>query len=42
MSQVIIPFENEIRKDKHLKKTIEKLKEDLIKNGKKKYFITIA
>jgi hypothetical protein len=25
-----------------LRKTIEKLKEDLIKKGKKKYFITIA
>jgi REP element-mobilizing transposase RayT len=42
MSQAIIQFENELRKDEHLRKTIEKLKEDLIKRGKKKYFITIA
>jgi len=28
--------------NKHLRKTIEKLKEDLIKKGKKKYFITAA
>ena len=42
MSQAIIPFENELRKDEHRRKTIEKLKEDLIKKGKKKYFITIA
>jgi len=42
MSQAIIEFENELRKDKHLRKTIEKLKDDLIKKGKKKYFITIA
>jgi hypothetical protein len=31
-----------IPKDEHLMKTIERLKEDLIKKGKKKYFITIA
>ena len=42
MSQAIIRFENELRKDEHLRKTIDKLKEDLIKKGKKKYFITIA
>jgi hypothetical protein len=42
MIQSIIQFENELRKDEHLRKTIEKLKEDLIKKGKEKYFITIA
>jgi hypothetical protein len=42
MSQAVIQFENELRKDEHLRKTIEKLKEKLIKKGKKKYFITIA
>ena len=42
MSQAVIQFENELRKDEHLRKTTEKLKENLIKKGKKKYFITIA
>lgn len=42
ISQAIIQFEDELRKDEHLRKTIEKLKEDLVKKGKKKYFITIA
>jgi hypothetical protein len=42
ISQAIIQLENKIPKDKHLTKTIEKLKEDLIKKGKEKYFITIA
>ena len=42
MSQAIIQFEDELREDKNLRKTIEKLKEDLMKKGKKKYFITIA
>jgi len=42
ISQGIIQFENELGEDKHLRKTIEKLKEELIKKGKKKYFITIA
>jgi len=42
ISQAIVQLENELRKDEHLRKTIEKLKEDLIKKGKKKYFITIA
>jgi hypothetical protein len=42
MSQAIIRFEDELRKDEHLRKIIEKLKKDLIKKGKKKYFITIA
>ena len=42
ISQAIIRFENKLWKDKHLRETIEKLKEDLIKKGKKKYFITIA
>ena len=42
MSQAIIQFENELNKDEPLRKTIEKLREVLIKKGKKKYFITIA
>jgi len=42
ISQAIIQLENEILEDKRFRKTIEKLKEDLIKKGKKKYFITIA
>jgi hypothetical protein len=42
ISQAIIQLENKIPNDKHLMKTIERLKEDLIKKGKKKYFITIA
>jgi len=36
MNRAIIQFENELRKDEHLRKTIEKLKEDLVKKGKKK------
>jgi hypothetical protein len=42
MSQGIIKFENRFRQDKHLREIIEKLKEALIKKGKRKYFITIA
>jgi len=42
MSQAIIQFENELHKDEPLRKTIEKLREVLIKKGKKEYFITIA
>ncbi len=42
MSQAIIHFENRLRTDEQLRKTTEKLKEELIKKGKKKYFITIA
>ena len=42
ISQAIIQLENKILKDKRLMKTIEGLKEDLMKKGKKKYFITIA
>lgn len=42
MSQAIIPFENELHKDEPLRKTIEKLRQVLIKKGKKKYFISIA
>jgi len=42
MSQAIIQFENELPKDEPLRKTIEKLREVLIKKGKKEYFITIA
>ncbi len=42
MSQAIIPPEDELHKNEHPRKTIEELKEDLIKKAKKKYFITIA
>jgi hypothetical protein len=42
MSQAIIKFENELRKGEHLRKTSEKLKENLIKKGTKKYFIMSA
>jgi hypothetical protein len=36
ISQAIIQFENELHEDNHLRKTIEKLKEDLIEEAKKK------
>jgi len=39
ISQAIIQLENKISKDKHLMETIVRLKEDLTKKGKKKYFI---
>jgi hypothetical protein len=39
INQVIIRFENELRKDEHLGKAIEKMEEDLMKRGHKKYFI---
>jgi len=42
ISQAINQSEDELHKNEHLRKTIEKLKEDLIKKAKKKYFITIA
>jgi REP element-mobilizing transposase RayT len=42
ISQAIIQFEDNLREDERLRKRIENLKEDLIKKGKKKYFITIA
>jgi transposase-like protein len=42
ISQAIIQFENNLREDERLRKRIENLMEDLIKKGKKKYFITIA
>ena len=37
-----IGVENELRKEDHFREVIERLKEDSIKKGKKKYFITIA
>ncbi len=37
-----IGVENELRKKDHFREVIERLKEDSIKKGKKKYFITIA
>ena len=37
-----IGVESELRKDKLFREVIERLKEDSIKKGKKKYFITIA
>jgi len=42
ISQAIIEFENKLRGDESLRKMTEKLKEDLSKLAKKKYFITIA
>lgn len=42
VSQAIIQFENKIPKDKPLMKTVERLKDDLAKKGKVKYFITNA
>jgi putative transposase len=42
ISQSIIELEKGLRKDEFLRAMIEKLKEDLSKKGKKKYFITIA
>jgi len=37
-----IGVESELRKDKLFREVIERLKEDSIKKGKNKYFITIA
>ena len=40
--QFSIGVENELRKDQLFRDVIEGLKEDKIKEGEKKYFITIA
>ena len=37
-----IGVESELRKEDHFREVIERLKEDSIKKGKNKYFITIA
>jgi putative transposase len=42
MSQAVIKVEKELVEDKDLHQMIDLLKEDLIKNAKKKYFVTIA
>jgi hypothetical protein len=42
MSQAIIQSKDELHKNEHLRKTIEELKEDLIKKARGKNFITIA
>ena len=41
-SQAVFQFWNQLRKDDHLRKTIDKLKEGLIKKGKKKNVTPIA
>ena len=42
ISQAIIEFENRLRVDESLRKMTAKLKEDLRKLARKKYFVTIA
>ena len=42
MSQAIIEFETRLRKDEPLRKMLNHLEEDLKKQAKKKYFVTIA
>jgi hypothetical protein len=42
ISQAMIQSEDELHKDKHLRNTIEKLKRDLIKRARGKYFIPVA
>ncbi len=42
MSQAIIQFENELHKDEHFRKTIEKSKEVLIKRGIKNTLLRLA
>ena len=42
ISQAIIEFENRLRGIESLRKITEKLKEDLRKLAKKKYFVAIA
>jgi len=42
ISQAIIEVEDRLREEKSVRKTLGKLEEDLIKQAKKKYFITIA
>jgi hypothetical protein len=42
ISQGIIESENRLSRDNSLRKILNKLKEDLSKQTKKKYFITIA
>ena len=42
ISQAIIEVEKRLREDEYLRKMSGKLERDLIKQSKKKYFITIA
>jgi len=42
ISQTIMEFETRLRKDEPLRKTVNRLGEDLSKGAKKKYFVTIA
>jgi hypothetical protein len=42
ISQAIIEVEKRLREDRAFRKMVEKLEKDLIKQGKKKYFIMIA
>jgi len=42
MSQAIIEFETELRKDESLRKLVGELEKELTQQAKKKYFITIA
>jgi len=42
ISQVIIEVEKRLREDSTFRKIVEKVEKDLIKQGKRKYFITIA
>ena len=42
ISQTIIEVENRLHEDESFRKMVEKLRRGLIKQAKKKYFITIA
>jgi hypothetical protein len=42
ISQAIIEVEKRLRENESIKKMVEKLEKDLIKQAKRKYFITIA
>ncbi len=42
ISQAIIEVENRLREDESFRKKVEKVEKDLIKQAKRKYFITIA
>jgi hypothetical protein len=42
ISQAIIEVEKRLCEDESIRKMVEKLEKDLIKQAKRKYFITIA
>jgi len=42
ISEAIIEVEERLREDRAFRKIMEKLEKDLIKQGKKKYLITIV